>query len=256
MCVHRFHPPYFIHFQHLLIVTLGLIRTAQGLRPVILEKLKKSVGDEASEEEATALAKSCLPPILTKSKTDSLESYDLSALFAIITHDCEKNRGPKNCQDKQNHSNLISVLKKDKDIVDKTVEAKEVRNEWAHANLSVWTEKKLSDSFKILIDLVEKAECDAQIKEHLVNLRDNGVTLLFGDPVKIEDLKSISEGLHSYFQQIKDAFPKEEIRQTLKLLGYIFNTLDKTNTEEGHRPTQEQIPRTQTLVEGLQVKML
>jgi hypothetical protein len=264
-----------IPFQRLSIVGLGLTTTAAGLRPIVEAKLKKILGNGATEEQVTKLAKSCLPQHLTKFETVNHESCDCTALFGIITHNCNKN-----CKDLTSHLDLLSEFKKIRDIV---LEARtNVRNKWAHCNLSEWDEDMFFYSFQILIDLVEKAGCDGQITQYLEDLRNNGVNALSGDYVNSQLLKSISEGIEELRLTVArnpEVYPEENrINQILKFVEGNQDKLYKNHKEnmekghittqeqivqnhreimeEGHRTTQEQNLRTQTLVEDLQVTIL
>jgi hypothetical protein len=216
-----------------------LITTAEGLRPVVEAKLKNILRDEATEEQVTALAKSCLQPHLAKFEAVNHESCDCTALFGIITHSCNKH-----CKDLPSHPDLMSEFEKIKVIVSEA--RKSVRNEWAHCNLSEWTTDKFSSSFETLIELVKAAKCDPKIKKNLKELRDNGVNSLSGSYVNSQLLKSISEGIEELHLTVKhnpDDYPgKEQINKTLNLVEAILEKLDKNHKEnmESHRRAQEQ----------------
>jgi len=198
-----------------LIVGLALIKIAEGLRPIVEAKLRNILGNGATEEQVTALAKSCLQQHLAKFEAVNHESCECTALFGIITHSCNKH-----CKDLPSHPDLMSEFETLKVIVSEA--RKNVRNEWAHCNLSVWTTDKFSDSFQTLIELAKKAECGSKIKEHLEELRDNGVKLLSGECLNSKLLKSISEGieeLHLTVTRYQDVYPeKDKINQALKLV--------------------------------------
>jgi hypothetical protein len=237
-----------------LIVGLALNKIAEGLRPIVEAKLRNILGNGATEEQVTALAKSCLQPHLAKFEAVNHESSDCTALFGIITHSCNKN-----CKNVPSHLDLMSEFEKIKVIVSEA--RKNVRNEWAHCNISHWTTEKFSSSFQTLIELVKVAKCDSKIKLHLKELRDYGVNSLSGDCVN--DLKSISEGIEKLRLSV-DSNPDEypgivEINKTLNLVEGIFKKLDENhreNMEEGHRRTQGQNLRIQELVEDIKVTML
>ncbi len=251
-----------------MIVGLGLITTAEGLRPIVEEKLRNILGNGATEGEVTKLAKSCLQPHSAKFKAVNHESCDFTALSGVIEHCCEKK-----CKKVSSHLDLMSEFEKIKVIVSEA--RKNVRNEWAHCNLSDWTTDKFSSSFQTLIELVKVAKCDSKIKLHLKELRKNGVNSLSGSYVNSQLLKSISEGidkLHSTVSRHPEEYPgKDLISQTLRLGEDILGKLDKNhkeNMEKGHRRTQEQNlvnhrenmeeghKKTQKLVEDLKVTLL
>ncbi len=208
--------------------------TAKGLRPVVKAKLRKLLGNE----DNTEWAKRRLPAHLAYSF--SFESSDCSALFHIIITTWTWTKRPQ----KQDIYPYYSEVKK---ILDETKKARDVRNKWAHCNLSDWTTEKFSSSFQTLIELVEVAICEPKFKKNLEELRDNGVNSLSGSYVNSQLLKSISEGieeLHSTVARNPKEYPGEDnINQTLNLVEDILKKLDKNhkeNMEKGHRRTQEQ----------------